>query len=291
MKRLLAIFFLTLLPLSAVATTYNTSTTLVTTSCESGTSSSCSDSKTYLWSSQAVSASATIYVTSSGSALHGVADADYSVDSGGSFTNFKHWSSVSWSSETDSAVIVITNLSTLQVKLSVSADAGLYTSSITPSAIYVTATAASGNKVIWFNTGEKLEFPSPWNTKEREKEMAYQLASYTTSSGITLTDAYLRITSVNVQHAAKEAIVSYSIFASKAAATAGSDPVKTDGYSFYDSSDGNTLLYTNNFACALGTDPSGTQPTTVNNIAQTQAYLALKNHPSLTTLLTGATAV
>lgn len=115
--------------------------------------------------------------------------------------------------------------------------------------------------------------------------MAYQLASYTTDSGIALTDAYLKIINVQMQHYNACAIVSYEIYANEAASSAGYVPVKKDGYSF----DG--TLYTTNFATALGTDPSGTQPTCVNDIIQCQAYLALKNHPSLTALLRGATAV
>jgi hypothetical protein len=119
--------------------------------------------------------------------------------------------------------------------------------------------------------------------------MSYQLASFTTSSGIDLTSAYLRITNVQIEHKNKQAIVSYKIYATKAAYTAGSDPVSSNGYVFDDTTSSN--LFTNNFACALGTDPLGTQPTDVHDILQCQAYLALKNHPSLTTLLTGATAV
>jgi hypothetical protein len=115
--------------------------------------------------------------------------------------------------------------------------------------------------------------------------MCYQLASYTTNSGIVLTAAYLRIVNVQVQHCNASAIVSFEIYANEATATAGDEPVKKDGYSF------EGTLYTANFATTLGTDPSGTQPTCVNDIIQCQAYLALKNHPSLTTLLTGATAV
>jgi hypothetical protein len=118
--------------------------------------------------------------------------------------------------------------------------------------------------------------------------MAYQLSGYTTSSGIALTAAYLRITNVIVEHATKQAVVSYSIYATAATATAGNDAVASGTCSFYDSSDGNTLLYTDNFATALGTDPSGTQPTKVTDMAQMQAYLALKSHSSMTTLLTGA---
>ena len=121
--------------------------------------------------------------------------------------------------------------------------------------------------------------------------MAYQLANYTTDSGIALTAAYLRITNVAIEHSAKQAVVSYAIYATAATATAGNNAVATGIASFYDSSDGNTPLYTNNFACAPGADPSGVQPTTVKDIAQMQAYLALKNHSSMTTLLTGATAV
>ena len=119
--------------------------------------------------------------------------------------------------------------------------------------------------------------------------MAYQLASFTTSSGIALTSAYLRITNVQIQHKDKIVVVSYRIYATKAAYTAGSDPVHSDGYAFSD--DGTSTLFTSNFACVLGTDPLGTQPTDVHDILQCQAYLAMKNHPSLTTLLTGATAV
>jgi hypothetical protein len=97
--------------------------------------------------------------------------------------------------------------------------------------------------------------------------------------------------SVNVEHASKQAVVNYAIYATAEAAAAKKDAVESGSCSFYDSSDGNDLLYSNNFACALGTDPAGTQPTKVTDIAQCQAYLALKNHSSMTTLLTGATAV
>lgn len=121
--------------------------------------------------------------------------------------------------------------------------------------------------------------------------MAYQLSGYTASSGIALGTAYLRVTGVDVEHAAKRVQVNYAIYATADTAAAKNDSVATGVCSFYDSSDGNDLLYTDNFACALGTDPLGTQPTDVHDILQCQAYLALKNHPSLTTLLTGATAV
>jgi hypothetical protein len=121
--------------------------------------------------------------------------------------------------------------------------------------------------------------------------MAYQLHGYTTSSGIALSAAYLRVTGVNIEHAEKRAVVNYSIYANSSAATAGDDSVATGTASFYDSSDGNTPLYTDNFACALGTDPFGTQPTIVTDMAQMQAYLALKNHSSMTTLLADAIAV
>ena len=291
MKRLITIIALALISISAKATAYNTSTTLVTTSCTSGSSSTCTASTTYLWPNQAVTGDVTISVKSSGSVLHGSAYAYFSSNSGGDFTNFKEWSNTSWSSETDSAVISISNLSTLQVKLSVDGSAGIYTSSITPTAIYVTATAASGNTVIWFNTSEKLKFLSPWDMEGAIKQMAYQLSKYQTSSGIALDAAYLRITGVDVQHAAKQVVVDYAIFATAATATAGDNAVATGTASFYDSSDGNTPLYTNNFACALGTDPFGTQPTIVTDMPQMQAYLALKNHSSMTTLLTDAIAV
>lgn len=126
--------------------------------------------------------------------------------------------------------------------------------------------------------------------------MAYQLASYTDAYGTTHDAAYLRITKVDVQHKAAQAVVSFEVYASKAAADGGSQPLTRDGYGFADetastSSSSSSTLYSANFATALGTDPSGTQPTEVNDILQCQAYLALKNHPSLTTLLSGATVV
>jgi hypothetical protein len=129
--------------------------------------------------------------------------------------------------------------------------------------------------------------------------MAYQLASYTDAYGTTHDAAYLRITKVDVHHKAAQAVVSFEVYASKTAAEDGSSqPLKSDGYAFVDgetsstsSSSSTSTLYSANFATTLGTDPSGTQPTDVNDILQCQAYLALKNHPSLTTLLSGATVV
>lgn len=132
--------------------------------------------------------------------------------------------------------------------------------------------------------------------------MAYQLASYTDAYGTTHDAAYLRVTKVEVHHKAAQAVVSFEVYASKTAAEDGSSqPLKSDGYAFVDgetsstssssSSSSTSTLYTSNFATTLGTDPSGTQPTDVNDILQCQAYLALKNHPSLTTLLSGATVV
>lgn len=136
--------------------------------------------------------------------------------------------------------------------------------------------------------------------------MGYQLASYTDEFGTAHSAAYLRITSVEVQHKAKAAVVEYEIYSSAAAATDGtSQPLKRDGYAFTDeavstssssstslsstTSSSSSTLYTANFATTLGTDPSGTQPTDVNDILQCQAYLALEKHPALTTLLSGAT--
>ena len=115
--------------------------------------------------------------------------------------------------------------------------------------------------------------------------MAYQLANYTTDSGITLTAAYLRITNVQIQKDSLSARVSCEIYADQAASAAEKTVVATGEYTFLDA------IYTANFDCVPGTDPSGTQPTTVDGILQTQAYLALKNHPSLTTILAGATSV
>ena len=86
--------------------------------------------------------------------------------------------------------------------------------------------------------------------------------------------------------------MSYAIYATATTAEDGKSlPLANASCAFYDSSDGNTLLYTNNFVCALGTDPLGTQPTNINDMLTMQAYLALKNHSSMTTLLSGATAV
>jgi hypothetical protein len=178
MKRLITIILLVLISVGAKATSYNTSTTLVATSCTSGSSSPCAASTTYLWSSQVVSGAITVFVTSSGSVIHGDAGAYFSLDSGGGFTNFKEWSSTSWSSETYSAVISISNLSTLQVKLSVDGYAGIYTSSITPTAIYVIATATSGSTVIWFmgaNGPIKFDFPPPYDAEHRLGEIAHML--------------------------------------------------------------------------------------------------------------------
>ena len=114
--------------------------------------------------------------------------------------------------------------------------------------------------------------------------MAYQLPTYTTESGITVTDAYLRVIDVRVEHVEATATVAYSIFVSQAAADAGTAPIHSEGYAF------DSTLYAPTFAAALGTSPL-TVPTTVDDILWTQAYLAMKQHPSLTTLLTGATAV
>ena len=137
--------------------------------------------------------------------------------------------------------------------------------------------------------------------------MGYQLASYTDEFGTAHSAAYLRVTSVEVQHKAKTAVVEFEIYSSAAAATDGaSQPLKRDGYAFTDTasssssssssststttaSSSSSTLYTSNFATTLGTDPTGTQPTDVNDILQCQAYLALRNHPTLTTLLSGAT--
>jgi len=106
--------------------------------------------------------------------------------------------------------------------------------------------------------------------------------------------AYLRVTKVDVHHKAAQAVVSFEVYASKTAAEDGSSqPLKSAVYVFADetTSSSTSTLYISNFATTLGTDPSGTQPTDVNDILQCQAYLALKNHPSLTTLLSGATVV
>jgi hypothetical protein len=122
--------------------------------------------------------------------------------------------------------------------------------------------------------------------------MAYQLSGYTDVYGVAQSAAYLRVTSTNIEHRLKQTIVSYAIYATATTADDGKSlPLASASCTFYDSSDGNTLLYTNNFVCALGTDPFGTQPTNVNDMLTMQAYLALKNHSSMTTLLSGATAV
>ena|SRR6266702_5399187 len=114
--------------------------------------------------------------------------------------------------------------------------------------------------------------------------MAYQLANYTTDSGISLTTAYLRISSVQLQHETKYALVECSIFSSQDAASASKAAIANPRFEFRED------LYSENFSVAPGASPL-TQASTVEDISQTQAYLALKNHPSLTTLLTGATAV
>jgi hypothetical protein len=122
--------------------------------------------------------------------------------------------------------------------------------------------------------------------------MAYQLSNYKDEFGTTHSAAYLRITDVQILHRKQQAIVSFEIYADAASADDGSSlPLKSDGYVFADNSTSGTTLYTSSFVTTLGTDPLGTQPTIVNNIIQCQSYLAMKNHPSLTSLLAGATAV
>jgi hypothetical protein len=104
--------------------------------------------------------------------------------------------------------------------------------------------------------------------------MAYQLASYTDAYGTTHDAAYLRVTKVEIHHKAAQAAVSFEVYASKTAAEDGSSqPLKSAVYVFADetTSSSTSTLYT--------------------SILQCQAYLALKNHPSLTTLLSGATVV
>jgi len=122
--------------------------------------------------------------------------------------------------------------------------------------------------------------------------MAYQLSGYTDVYGVAQSAAYLRVTATSIEHKQKQAVVSYSIYSTSTTANDGKSlPLSSASCTFYDSSDGKTLLYTDNFVCALGTDPLGTQPTNINDIVTAQAYLSLKNHSSMTTLLSGATAV
>jgi len=117
--------------------------------------------------------------------------------------------------------------------------------------------------------------------------MAYQLANYTTDSGVSVPAAYLRITDVQVRHEDRTASVSFSIFVSKDAADTNKAPLLATGYVFADETDN---LYTANFATTPGASSLGT-PANVNDILQTQAYLALAKHPSTAALLSGAAAI
>jgi hypothetical protein len=114
--------------------------------------------------------------------------------------------------------------------------------------------------------------------------MAYQLPSYTTDAGLTATNAYLRITNVSIAHVSQTAVVSFAIYVSETAAANGKQPIKTDGYAF------DSTLFSSTFGSITGTSPL-TAPTTVKDILWTEAYLAMLQSSSLTTLLTGATAV
>ena len=153
----------------AWAATYNTSTALGTTNCVSQITS-CIDTNSYVWTNQPVSGSVTLTMISSSTiSSHdgnvATIAANYYTNGGCSTSATEFLSgNVSWTSRTDSVTITsLTNLSNLCVNVYAVLDGGsVYSSaSITPTALYVTATAASGNRVIWWmgkNGMEKFEF-------------------------------------------------------------------------------------------------------------------------------------
>jgi hypothetical protein len=114
--------------------------------------------------------------------------------------------------------------------------------------------------------------------------MAYQIPTYETDEGISLSNAYLSITDVSIHYAEKQAAISFSIFANAAAATAGKLPVRKDGYVF--SGD----AYTANFAITPQNNSSST-PTNMDDIFINHAYVALKNLPAMSAILADATVV
>ena len=169
MKKIIVILAMLACSVGAWAATYNTSTALETTYCPSSTIT-CTASNSYVWGNQPVSGTVTLTMISDATiSSHGenvaVVSASYFTNGGCSTSATEFLSgSVTWHFQTDSATITsLTNLSNLCVNVYASIDGGTVVSSasITPTALYVTATAASGNRVIWWmgkNGMEKFEF-------------------------------------------------------------------------------------------------------------------------------------
>lgn len=165
----------------ASATTYNTSTTLATTSCTAVVvNGGCDATKDYAWASQSVTGSITIYVVSSGNTnasgnLNADAYVRYSTNGGSTYTQIYDYYDVSWRSDTKSASSSsVSNLSTVVVELevSVTTTTTVGTRDIIPSSIYIVATAGGGNHLIWWITsnGQRRMFDlgSPWHTGAKE---------------------------------------------------------------------------------------------------------------------------
>ncbi len=124
--------------------------------------------------------------------------------------------------------------------------------------------------------------------------MAYLLPTYTDPrSGAVYTNAYARIRSIEVIKADKWARTQFDIYASKELReTPGKTPVSQLQPIFSGNVSGNPDNYTSNFsATPVAVDDLPAPAANVDDIAISQAYLALKTHPDTAAILAAATVV
>jgi hypothetical protein len=110
--------------------------------------------------------------------------------------------------------------------------------------------------------------------------MGYQLASGVTNpnTGESLTGAYLKISTTQIDHSAGSAQIETAIYVSKAAREAGNDPIFEQP----------AIIAGAEYTAAIGGAPA-TSATTVADITVSSIYTYLPKVPALATLLAGAT--
>jgi hypothetical protein len=117
-------------------------------------------------------------------------------------------------------------------------------------------------------------------------------------TGCSISDAYLKITKVQVCKADKVAYLNVAVYASQAAREANLQPVATQQYACNDwvglaTKDAPGIkhsLYSGFFGTLQLADPVNSAPATnIDDILISQAYMALKAHPTAVALLAGAT--
>ena len=129
--------------------------------------------------------------------------------------------------------------------------------------------------------------------------MAFLINYSDSATGVSITGAYLKITSVLVDKTAKAALIKTAIYANQAARLANLQPIATQQYICKDLVSAGSptaqpsvnALYSGYFGGPQLADALNKTPATnLDDILLSQAYLALQAHPQATTLLTGAKA-